>query len=177
MNRNRRLSMVGATLAGLIGVTALTGAAAASADPGTATRTTQPTVSVPAQPVDQAQPVAKVVPPAAPTTPAGQSRPIGTAQPGPQPAPPAGSAAQPQPIHQSQQARSSSRYDRTLAKVKAAVLQAYPNATITSVTARDGGGWTVSVVTQSGRKGIVIVNGSFSVSRLIVTQPRHRQAS
>jgi hypothetical protein len=52
MNRNRRLSIAGATLAGLIGVTALTGAASASADTLTTTKVPVPTVSVPAKPAD-----------------------------------------------------------------------------------------------------------------------------
>ena len=163
MNRHRALGMVGATLAGLIGVTSLTGAAAASAAPTS-------TSSAPGVVIGQAGPVPNGLPPAVPGTPSGSLAP---AAPGGF-APPGGSVTAIRPV---QPARPSYRSDRTLAKVKAVVLQAYPNATITSITARDGGGWTVSLVTLSGRKGSVIVTPHYGVSRLIVARARHRQGS
>lgn len=174
MNRNRRLSIAGATLAGLIGVTALTGAASASADTLTSTKVSVPTASVPAEPADQAKPAVTPNKPADAVKPADAAKPP-AAQPKPatDPKAPARPGADANGSHQARVAPPAQRSDWTLAKVKAAVLKAYPNATITSVTARDGGGWTVSLVTQRGHRGAVVVDRHFSVSKVVVTQARH----
>jgi hypothetical protein len=146
MNRNRRLSMVGATLAGLIGVTALTGAASASAESLTPTVAPGGSASAPATPADQVKPSTDVAKP-----------------------------ADAKVDRQAPAARSSYRSDRTTAKVKAAVLAAYPKATITSITARDGGGWTISLVTHGGHKGTVAVDRHYSVSKPVLAQARHHR--
>jgi len=53
------------------------------------------------------------------------------------------------------------------------VLVAHPHATDTGVSAREGGGWTVSLVTAEGHKGTVTVDKDFTVGTLVLAHAPH----
>ena len=57
------------------------------------------------------------------------------------------------------------------------MLVAHPHATVTGVSAREGGGWTVSLVTAEGHKGTVTVDKDFTVGTLVLAHARHAHHS
>jgi hypothetical protein len=159
MRRHRILTAIGVGTSGLILVATLTGAASASA----ATTTEQ-------QP---AKPGATVSVPSAPSTPV--AKPVSNPVSAPVSNPVVKPVSQPAPANRragtGDRAGSSAR---TVARVKAAVLAKYPRVTINSVTARDDGGWTVTVTTRKGVTGTVSVDRSLSVGTLVLHHAARR---
>jgi hypothetical protein len=184
MNRNRRLTVVGATAAGLIGLATLTGAASASAATTSAPAPSAPSVSAPSVPAP-AKP--------APAGEATNKAPGATKAPEAQKGPDAQKPAEAQKPADAQRAAESKKAadakarsdakakadrgsdrsgNRAVARVKAVVVAKYPKVTVNSVHATSNG-WTVGVTTSSGDKATVTVDKNLQVGRLVLARSSH----